>query len=154
MRRELAALILMSTLGCGRSSLVTSPTVSPPSDKLVTVSGPLTLTVTDFATNPGVMWVLPGAQGGAGSVSAQAIRYGSLCAMTVTGRADIAGSRVSLHVGYSPRSGAVCTTEIRAIKYDAVIAGLSPGRYEVHIFHSSGDASDEAEVRVQTVDVT
>ena len=154
MRCAVAGLILMSTLGCGRSSLATAPTVSPPSDKVVTVSGPLTLTVTDFATNAGVMWIQPGAQGGPGSVAAQAIRYGSLCATAVTGRADIVGSRVSLHIAYAPRNGAVCSTEIRAMKYDAVIGGLSPGRYEVHIFHSSGDANGEAEVRVQTVDVS
>ena len=97
---------------------------------------------------------MPGAQGSVGAVTATAIRYGSLCAIAVTGRADIAGTRVSLHITYAPRTEAVCTTEIRAIRYDAVISGLTPGRYEVHLLHSTGDANGEVEVRVQTVDVS
>ena len=140
--------------GCGGASTTTSPIASPPGDTVVTVSGPLTLTVSDFATNAGVLWVLPGAQGSAGAVTATAIRYGSLCAIAVTGRADIVASRVSLHITYAARTGAVCTAEIRAIRYDAVISGLAPGRYEVHLLHSTGDANGEAEVRVQTVDVS
>ena len=141
-------------LGCGGASTSTVPITPPPGDKVVTLSGPLTLTVSDFATNPGVLWVQPSAQGSAGAVTATAIRYGSLCAIAVTGRADIVATRVFLHITYAARTGVLCTSEIRAIRYDAVIGGLAPGRYEVHLLHSNGDANGEAEVRVQMVDVS
>ena len=140
-------------LACGCASTITVP-ITPPGDKVVTMSGPLTLTVSDFATNAGVLWVQPGAVGSAGAVTAMAIRYGSLCATAVTGRADIVATRVFLHITYAVRTGAVCTTEIRALRYDAVIGGLAPSRFEVHLLHSNGDANGEAEVRVQTVDVS
>ena len=151
--RDIALALLVLGCGCGGAS-TTAPITSPLGDTLVTVNGPLTLTVSDFATNPGILWVQPGAQGSAGAVTATAIRYGSLCAIAVTGRADIVATRVALHITYSTRPGAVCTAEIRAIRYDAVVRGLAPGRYEVHLLHSTGDANGEAEVRMQTVDVT
>lgn len=154
MFRTTALTLLALGCGCGGASTAVSPVTSPPGETLVTVNGPLTLTVSDFATNPGVLWVQPGAQGSAGAVTATAIRYGSLCAIAVTGRADIVATRVALHITYAARPGAVCTAEIRAIRYDAVIRGLAPGRYEVHLLHSTGEANGEAEVRVQTVDVT
>ena len=144
----------MLALGCGSASTTTVPITPPPGDRVVTISGPLTLTVSDSATNPGVLWVGASAQGSAGAVTAMAIQYGSLCAIAVTGHADIVATRVFLHITYAPRTGAVCTAEIRAIRYDAVIGGLAPGRYEVHLLHSNGDANGEAEVRVQTVDVS
>lgn len=148
------AVLIILALGCGCGGATTTPPITPPGDTLVTVTGPLTLAVSDFAANAGVLWVQPGAQGSAGAITATAIRYGSLCAIAVTGRADIVGTRVSLHITYAPRAGAVCTTEIRAIRYDAVVRGLAPGRYEVHLLHSTGDANSEAEVRVQVVDVS
>ena len=146
--------VLALGCGCGGASVATSLVEPVPSDTVVTISGPLTLTVSDFATNVGVLWVQPGALGSAGAITATAIRYGSLCAMAVTGRADIVGTRISLHITYAARTGTVCTAEVRAIRYDAVIRGLAPGRYEVHLLHSTGDATGEVEVRVQTVDVS
>ena len=53
----------------------------------------------------------------------------------------------------SPRL-TLCVAEVRGLRYDAAIAGLAPGRYEVHILHDEGDGRGESEVRVQTVDVT
>lgn len=146
--------LLTLVCGCSDASATTSRIASPPGNKAVTVTGPLTLTVSDFATNAGVLWAFPSSQGSAGAVTTTAIRYGSICAMAVTGRAEIVATRVSLHIVYAPRAGAVCTAEIRAIQYDAVIGGLSPGRYEVHLFHLTDDAPGEVEVRVQTVDVS
>jgi hypothetical protein len=88
-----------------------------------------------------------------GEVTARAIRYGSLCALAVTGRAEVAGNRISLHVAFTPRL-TLCTADVRGLRYDAAIGGLTPGRYEVHILHDEGDGLAETEIRVQTVDVT
>jgi hypothetical protein len=142
-------LLLLAALGCSHNSQLTSPTNNP----LVSVVGPLTLTVSDFPAMAGVLWIAPTAAGARGAVTASAIRYGSLCAIAVTGRAEVVGSRVSLHVTYAAREGAVCTQELGGLRYDAVIAGLAPGRYEVHLLHTQ-DGAPESEVRVQQVDVT
>jgi hypothetical protein len=149
MTTRLALLGLFVLLGCHNTSLLTSPQ----DDRTVTVDGPLTLTATDFATTMGVLWIAPTAEGGQGIVAARAIQYGSLCATAVTGHADITGRRIDLHVAFTPRL-TLCVAEVRALQYDAVITGLAPGRYDVHILHSNGDGTGEAEVRVQSVDVS
>jgi hypothetical protein len=141
--------LLLVASGCSHSALLTSPTSNP----TVAVVGPLTLTVSDFPAMGGVLWIAPTATGARGAVTATAIRYGSLCATAVSGRSETAANRVTLHVAYATRDGAICTKDIRALRYDAVIAGLTPGRYEVHLLHSQ-DGAAEVEVRVQQVDVT
>jgi hypothetical protein len=149
MTARLAILGLSVVLGCHGSSLLTSPQ----DDRVVVVNGPLTLTVTDFPAQMGVLWVAPTAEGGQGAVAAHAIRYGSLCALAVSGHAEVMGNRVVLHVAFMPRT-TLCIAEVRGLRYDAAIGGLAPGRYEVHILHDEGDGRSESEVRVQTVDVT
>jgi hypothetical protein len=149
MTARLAMLGLFVLLGCRGSSLLTSPQ----DDRVVIVDGPLTLTVTDFSTQMGILWIAPTAEGARGAVTARAIRYGSLCGLAVTGHADVTGNRVFLHVAYIPRT-TLCTAEVRGLRYDAAIEGLAPGRYEVHILHDEGDGQAEAEVRVQEVEVT
>lgn len=149
MRALRSSFLLLAALGCSHAAQLTSPTTNP----LVSVVGPLTLTVSDFPAMAGVLWIAPTATGARGAVTAAAIRYGSLCAVAVTGRAEVAGNRVTLHVAYAAREGAVCTQEIRGLRYDAVISGLAPGQYEVHLLHSE-DGAPEAEVRVQQVDVS
>lgn len=149
MTSRLAALGLLAILGCSN----TSPITSSDNDQVTSVNGPLTLTVSDFPANAGVLWIAPSAAGTKGAVTARAIRYGSRCAFEVTGRAEVAGNRVALHIDYAPRL-TLCTADIRALQYDAVIGGLAPGRYEVHILHSEGTSAGEVEVRVQSVDVT
>jgi hypothetical protein len=147
MRSPLATVALLAILGCGTSI------TSSPDDRITTVNGPLTLTVSDFSANAGVLWIAPTAEGAKGTVTARAIRYGSFCTFAVSGRAEVAGSRIALHVDYMPRL-TLCTAEVRALRYDATIGGLAPGRYDVHILHSEGTSAGEVEVRVQTVDVT
>jgi hypothetical protein len=149
MTSRLATLGLLAILGCSKTSLITSSQ----DDQESFVSGQLTLTVSDFSTNAGMLWIAPTAEGARGAVTARAIRYGSLCGFEVTGRAEVAGNRIALHVDYMPRL-TLCTAEIRALRYDATIDGLAPGRYEVHILHSEGKSAGEIEVRVQSVDVT
>jgi hypothetical protein len=149
MRSLRAPLLLLAALGCSHSALLTAPITAP----TVAVVGPLTLTVSDFPAMGGVLWIAPTASGARGAVTATAIRYGSLCAIAVSGRADIVGNRVTLHVAYAAREGVICTKEVRALRYDAVIGGLTPGRYDVHLLHSE-DGGAEAEVRVQQVDVS
>jgi hypothetical protein len=149
MTTRLTILVLFVLLGCHNTSLLTSPQDDP----TVIVDGPLTLTATDFATTMGMLWIAPTAEGGQGVVTARAIQYGSLCATAVTGHADITGSRVDLHVVFTPRL-TLCTAEVRALRYDAVVRGLAPGRYDVHILHSNPDGTGESEVRVQSVDVS
>src|SRR5512140_514935 len=124
MRTIRPCLLLLAALGCSQAAQLTSPTTNP----LVSVVGPLTLTVSDFPAMAGVLWIAPTATGARGAVTAAAIRYGSLCAVAVTGRAEVSGNRVTLHVAYAAREGAVCTQEIRGLRYDAVIAGLAPGQ--------------------------
>jgi hypothetical protein len=149
MRFLRASLLLLAALGCSHSALLTAPTSTP----TVAVVGPLTLTVSDFPAMPGVLWIAPTASGARGAITATAIRYGSLCGTAVAGRSEIVGNRVTLHVTYAARDGAICTKEVRALRYDAVITGLAPGRYDVHLLHSEVGGV-EAEVRAQQVDVT
>jgi hypothetical protein len=149
MTARLAILGLFAVLGCHNSSLLTSPQ----DDRVVIVDGPFTFTVTDFPAQMGVLWVAPTAEGARGAVTAHAIRYGSLCALAVAGRAEVTGNRVSLHVAFMQRL-TTCIAEVRGLRYDATIEGLAPGRYDVHILHDEGDGRAESEVRVQTVDVT
>ncbi|MDQ6635112.1 MAG: hypothetical protein M3Z10_10210 [Gemmatimonadota bacterium] len=149
MTARLAILGLFAALGCQNSS----PLTFPQDDRMVVVDGPFTLTVTDFPAQMGVLWIAPGAEGGQGAVTAHAIRYGSLCALAVSARAAVTGNRVVLHVAFAPRL-TLCVAEVRGLRYDAVIGGLAPGRYEVHILHDEGDGRAESEVRVQIVDVT
>jgi hypothetical protein len=143
---RIAMLGLFALLGCHGST-------SPQDDPMVVVDGPLTLSISDFPTQMGVLWIAPNADGGRGAVTAHATRYGSLCSLAVTGHAEVSGSRVLLHIAYMPRT-TLCIAEVRALRYDAAIGGLAPGRYEVHIFHAEGDGRPETEVQVQTVDVT
>jgi hypothetical protein len=140
---------LFAVLGCQNSSQLTSPS----DDRMVVVDGRFTLTVTDFPAQMGILWVAPSAEGGQGAVIAHAIRYGSLCALAVSARAEVTGNRVALHVDFAPRL-TLCVAEVRGLRYDAAIGGLAPGRYEVHILHDEGDGRGESEVRVQSVDVT
>jgi hypothetical protein len=149
MTARLALLGLFAVLGCQNSSLLTSPQ----GDRVVMTDGRFTLTVTDFPTQMGLLWIAPTAEGARGAVTAHAIRYGSLCALAVNGRAEVTGNRVLLHVAFMQRT-TICIAEVRGLRYDATIDGLAPGRYEVHILHDEGDGRPESEVRVQTVDVT
>lgn len=146
--RWIAGLLLGATLGCSADATLAPQDQNP----LVLVNGALTLTVSDSPAMAGVLWIAPTAEGGAGRITAKAIRYGSLCATAVNGRVDIVGNVVSLHVAYTQRTGAVCSMELRALKYDASVAPLAPGQYEVHIFHTDG--AGEVEVRKQTVTVS
>lgn len=142
----LISLIGLSLLGCQNYAVTT-----PENDRTVVVNGPLTLTITDFPADPGVLWIAPTAEGGKGVLTATSIRYGSLCALAVSGSANVAGNRVDLHVAFTPRL-TQCVAEVRALRYDAVIGALPPGRYDVHILHSDG--AGETEVRVQSLVVT
>ncbi len=146
--RWIAVLVLGATFGCS-SDVALAPQDQNP---LVIVNGALTLTVSDSPAMAGVLWIAPTAEGGAGRVTARAIRYGSLCATSMSGRVDVAGNVVSLHVAYTARAAALCSMELRALQYDAAVAPLAPGQYEVHIYHADG--AGEVEVRKQTVTVT
>ncbi len=146
--RWIAGLLLGATLGCSADAALAPQDQNP----LVIVNGALTLTVSDSPAMAGVLWIAPTADGGAGRITARAIRYGSLCATSVSGRVDVAGNVVSLHVAYTARTAALCTMELRALQYDATVAPLAPGQYEVHIYHADG--TGEVEVRKQTVTVT
>jgi len=148
MRRILLSSLLVALVACSGTSLS-----APTGDPLVSVAGPLTFTVRDTPALPGVAWIAPTAEGTRGAVTAYAIRYGSLCATAVSAHADIAARAVYLHVVFVARQGVVCAQEVRALQYDARIAGLSAGRFEVHILHSEDGGATETEVRVQSVEV-
>ena len=147
MIKRFVPLAFVFALGCESSALVTSD------DQIVTVEGPLTLTVTDFPMMRGVSLVAPQAVGSSRAVIATAVRYGSLCALAVSGHADVSANRINLHIRYAERLTS-CIEESRGLRYEGVIAPLAPGRYEVHILHDEGFGTGESEVRVQSVDVT
>jgi hypothetical protein len=148
--RTLALLSLFAVIGCtGRSELLAPAQPS----KVELHNGPLTLTVTDFAAAPGVLWIAPTATGIAGAVTVRAIRYGSLCHTAVDGHADVSAGRVDLHLRYAPRADVSCPSETRALQVDATVGGLAPGSYEVHILLLTDGTEGEYEARVQTVTV-
>jgi hypothetical protein len=148
--RDPRLFLLLLALGACSSATVSAPTGDP----LVSVVGPLTFTVSDAPALPGVSWIAPTAEGTRGAVTAYAIRYGSLCSTAVSARADVTGSQVYLHVAFAFRQGVACSQEIRALQYNARLAGLSAGRFIVHILHSEDGGATETEVRTQSVDVS
>lgn len=148
MTRYLVALLALTAIACSKASGTLSPVEGPSN---VFVDGPLRITTTDQPTSPGVLFVRPSSTGGTGSVTATGIRYGSVCALAVSGHADIAPGSVTIHIVYAGRLTA-CTADIRALTYQAVVSGLTPGAYDVKIMHTM--EWDGGEVQVGDNQVT
>src|SRR5258708_37343038 len=92
--RWIAGLLLGATLGCSADAALAPQDQNP----LVIVNGALTLTVSDSPAMAGVLWIAPTADGGAGRVTAEAVREGGLCVTSVSGQVDDAGNVVHMLV--------------------------------------------------------
>jgi hypothetical protein len=134
---------------CSACSSTSTSQPSETSDQIVTTSGPLRLTVTDFPTMGGVMWALPSAEVGTSSVTVQNTRYGSLCAVAVSGNAAVRPGSVVLHIRFAERLTS-CVAEIRALKYEPQISGLS-GPYDLTVIHDQNNRADTLVQRKITV---
>jgi len=115
----------------------------------IQASGPLLLVVTDSLARPGVMFALPSITPQQGSIVVSNTRYGSLCRFAISGYADVRGDAIGLHVAFTERLTS-CTAELRAVRYDATISGLSRGKaYDVAVIHEQNGVADT--VRKETV---
>jgi hypothetical protein len=83
-----------------------------------------------------VLFISAAVTGGTSTVAVTSTRYGSLCAVAVTGHADVAAGVVTLRIAYAERAAASCPSEIRALTYRATVSGLAPGAYEVRVVHT------------------
>lgn len=119
------------------------------SDRLVTTTGPLRLTVTDFPTMAGVMWALPSVETSPSGVTVQSTRYGSLCELAVSGDASVRPGAVDLHIRFEERLTS-CVADVRALKYEAQISGLS-GPYDLTVIHDENNHADTVVHRKITV---
>lgn len=138
MKKALVFAALALAAACSRDS--TSPGAT--ADLSARFSkGPLTFQVEDFAAQAGVFWALPSVTTSAGTVTVQNTRYGSLCRLAVDGNAAVNGSHITLDVSFDERTNAVCTQEIRALRYTASIAAAA-GTYDVTVVHHDGAQAD------------
>ena len=117
------------------------PTAPGPELSATFTRGALTLQVTDFAAQGGILWALPSVAATPSAVTVQSTRYGSLCGTAVDGSAMVAGSHITLDVNFAERTNAMCTTEIRALRYAAAIA-VAAGSYDVTVVHHDGTQAD------------
>jgi hypothetical protein len=113
------------------------------------VNGPLRLDLRDFTSPPGIMFALPSVTPGTGNLVVENTRYGSLCRFEVSGRADVKGHTIGVHIGFAERL-TVCTAEIRALTYKATLS-VPAGSYDVAVIHENGNEADTLVKRAVTV---
>ena len=146
---RVALIALALGAACSGSAGVV-PADGAASEKAVTtVEGPLRLEVSDFRTVGGIMWTLPQINTSRSTLVIQETRYGSLCQNEVTAHADIRPGAVDLHVRYTERFTS-CVADVRALKYDATLTGLS-GSYDLTIIHDENGRSDTLMQRKVTI---
>lgn len=129
--KGIALALLVVTVSC-RNAAITD--ASSPFDT------PLTLTVRDFPTIPGIDWIMGLVQTETSSVTVTSTRYGSLCRLAVDGSASVVGRTVTLDITFAERL-ASCPAEFRALTYSAVIGGLS-GTYDLNVVHHENAQAD------------
>lgn len=137
--------LIVAAFGCSGSKVTGD--LSDTTNNTISVSGPLRLAVTDFSTQGGIFWALPSITPAVGAVEVENTRYGSLCRFDVTGTARTRGTKIDLHVQFDERL-TLCTAEIRALRYTAIITE-APGTYDVTVIHHTGTSVDT--LRRQTV---
>lgn len=118
-----------------------------------TESVPITFAVTEFAPeetfSPGVE-----AQAGDEAIEISGALHGSLCASAPAAAASREDRTVTLRISFGRRSAVPCPTTVRALRYDAVLADLEPGSYELRVVHvTRGLKRNVNEVLVQRIDV-
>jgi hypothetical protein len=149
MMNRIALVGLALAAACSGSAGVV-PADGTASEKVVTtVDGPLRFDVSDFHTVGGIMWTLPQINTSRSTLFVQETRYGSLCQNEITAHADVRPGAIDLHVRYTERFTS-CIAEVRALKYDATLTGLS-GAYDLTIIHDENGRSDTLMQRKVTV---
>jgi len=118
-----------------------SPSEEVPGDAIVTVDGPLSLTVTDALAQIGVLYARPFATVTQSTVSVTNTRYGSTCLYALTGHADVGTSAIALVITYSQRLTS-CTKEVRSLTYRADISGLAKSPYDLVVIHDESGKRD------------
>lgn len=140
--RKVGVLVaLLALAAC--SAAVTTPDTSV--DRVVTVEGPLTLTVSDAPAQPGVLFVAGAVAASPGAVMMTSTRYGSVCSTAIAAHATVSAGLVTLQVGFSERFS-ICTKDIRAITYRADLRGLPPAIYDVRLVHTNSDGTSSVVV--------
>lgn len=134
--RVLLLSLAVTLSGCGAA--LSGPPVAP--DPIVTIDGPLTMTVSDAPATGGVLFVSAVVTGGAGRVTVRSTRYGSLCSTGVAGHADVSPGQITFKAIYSERL-TVCTADIRSITYVGQLDGIAAGEYDVHVLHTNPDGT-------------
>ena len=119
-------------------------------DSIVTINGPLRLTVTDTLGVGGVLFAKPVATAAPAKLTVTNTRYGSLCRYDVLGQADISASAITLRITFSERL-TLCTEEIRTLTYRADISSLSPNEYDLRVIHIESGKQDTLLVQRVTV---
>ncbi|HVX40783.1 MAG TPA: hypothetical protein VHB25_14530 [Gemmatimonadaceae bacterium] len=139
MNKALALAALLLGAACTHDTA--EPTGPTPNLSATVTRGALTLKVQDFATNPGIFWALPSIVSSPSTISIQSTQYGNLCRESVDGGAAVTGSHVTLDVTFTDKPDAVCSAEIRALRYTADIAAPA-GTYDVTVVHHDGARAD------------
>jgi len=111
--------------------------------------GALRLDLKDFPEQAGILFALPSVTPGTGAIVVENTRYGSLCRFEVTGKADVKGHTIGVHITFVERL-TLCTAEIRALRYTATLA-TAPGTYDVAVIHEGGTQADTLVRRTVTV---
>jgi hypothetical protein len=138
--KRIALALLVISAACGRTPAATDA-LSPSDASSQTITrGALTLTVRDFPTPGGIFWALPFVVTAPSMVTVTNTRYGSLCRLAVDGSSSVVGRTLTLDITFVERL-TVCTAEIRALSYSAVIDGLS-GTYELNVVHHENARAD------------
>lgn len=135
-RRVGALVALLALAACGAA--VTTPDTSV--DRVITVEGPLTLTVSDAPAQPGVLFIAGAVAATSGAVTMTSTRYGSVCSTAIAAHATVSGGLITLRVAYSERA-AICTQDIRAVTYRADLTDVAPAIYDVRLVHTNSDGA-------------
>src|SRR5437762_7590958 len=132
-------LVLLALSSGACSSSVQAPNAGDTSQRVV-VEEPLRLTISDFATSPGILFVRPNAAVSPSLVTVRSTRYGSLCRYDVSGHASVQSAVINLRIVYTERL-TLCTQEIRAISYAAEVKATS-GTYDLVVLHEENAKAD------------
>jgi hypothetical protein len=138
--QRIALALLVVSAACGRNAATTDALNPSDASSQTIARGALTLTVRDFPTQGGIFWALPFVVTAPSTVTVTNTRYGSLCRLAVDGSASVVGRTLTLDITFAERL-TVCTAEIRALSYSAVIDGLS-GAYELNVVHHENAQAD------------
>jgi hypothetical protein len=133
------------TMACSAGSLTSA---DGGFEGIVNTSSGLRLLLSDTPSNSTAPKPKPEVTVEQSTIVVTGVRYGSLCLYEVTGSVNATSSTVELRVKYSQRL-ALCTGEIRELKYRAEISGLSKRTYDVRVIHEENGSSET--VTTQTV---